>query len=68
MLCRQEVKVVLAHDLKDLDIWIIFHNKEIGFHLLKFQFQNFFIGWVWLWIDKTDSDLIIICQYEKYYS
>ena len=31
MLCRQEVKVVLAHDLKDLDVWIIFHSKEIGF-------------------------------------
>ena len=31
MLCRQEIKVVLAHDLKDLDVWIIFRSKEIGF-------------------------------------
>lgn len=45
MLCRQEVKVVLAHDLKDLDIWIIFRSKEIGFVCEGFSGCSLLVGY-----------------------
>ena len=44
MLCRQEIKVALAHDLKDLDVWIIFRSKEIGFVCEGFSGCSFWLG------------------------